>query len=346
MDEITSTPVESSAGEVSESNDSSFEGLESQEVVDEGQGNGSSEDFSGDNSGTQEDLEAKIQEAKDNGASNAEIKKMIKEFDLVVNGKTVKSKIDLSDEAAIKRELQKAYAFTEVSQEYSQFKKALQAKVEAWKKNPELAIQELGFDPEEVATKTLEKRLERAKMTPEQIENERIKKELQEYKEREERIKQQLLAQEEARKDQEAMAALESEIEDALSKTGVLQPNQYTKRRVADLMAYYSDIKDENGNRKYPNVTAEQVIPVLEREIEKEFSTILENVPETAIERFLSKKVLERIAPKPAPKPTPKKSVPASPTAVKNAASSASVEAKKEPEKKRTFEDVMNIRKW
>jgi hypothetical protein len=113
---------------------------------------------------------------------------------------------------------------------------------------------------------------------------------------------------------------------------------------VADLMAYYSDLKDENGNLRYPNVTAEQVLPVLEREIEREFSTILENVPDKAIEKFLSRKVLDRIAPKPAPKAAPKKVIPSNPAQVQKSANASSVS--KKDEKPRSFEDLMSRRSW
>lgn len=338
--------MEQSTGSVESSQDLSAESVDvsSEESQDfesqEGEG------FEGEevDSGTPEELEAQVQEAVENGASKEEIKQMIKEFELKVNGKTVKTKIDLADEEAIKRELQKAYAFNDVSQKYSQLENALKAKIEAWKRDPELAIQDLGFDPAEVAEKTLEKRIERAKMTPEQIENERIKQELQQYKEREEKIKAQLEAQEEARKDQEALSILKAEINEALSNHETLKPNQYTERRVADLMAYYSGLTDEYGNQKYPNITAEQVLPVLEREIEREFSTILENVPDAAIERFLSRKVLDRISPKPAPKKVPKKTVPSSPASVRGAASANSVQPKEE--KKATFEELMSRRSW
>lgn len=332
--EMESSNVESSQDFSAESSDVETQEVESQE----------GESFE-ESSGTAEDLEAQVQEAVENGASKEEIKNMIKEFELKVNGKTVKTKIDLADEEAIKRELQKAYAFNDVSQKYSQLENALKAKIEAWKNDPELAIQDLGFDPAEFAEKTLEKRIERSKMTPEQIENERIKQELQSYKEREEKIKAQLQAQEEARKDQEALSVLKAEINEALSNHETLKPNQYTERRVADLMAYYSGLTDEYGNQKYPNVTAEQVLPVLEREIEREFSTILENVPDAAIERFLSRKVLDRIAPKPAPKKAlTKKVLPSSPSSVKNTSSVASNQPKEE--KKMTFEEIMSRRNW
>lgn len=295
-------------------------------------------------SGSPEDLKAKVQEAAAEGASKEEIKQMIKEFNLKVNGKDVKAKLDLNDEEAVKRELQKAYAFNDVSQENAKIKKALSDKIATWKNDPEQMLTDLGFNPLEFSERTLEKEVQRSKMSPEQVENERIKAELQSYKEREERIKSQLQAQEESRKDQEAMSVLKAEINDALSKHDTLKPNQYTERRVADLLAYYSDIKDEDGNFRYPNVTAEQVLPVLEREIEREFSTILENVPDAAIERFLSKKVMDRISPKPAPKAVPKKALPSTPTQVKNAGNASSIQ--KKDDKPKSFEDMMSRRSW
>src|SRR5690554_5823586 len=111
--ETESSNVESSQDFSAESSDVETQEVESQE----------GESFE-ENSGTAEDLEAQVQEAVENGASKEEIKNMIKEFELKVNGKTVKTKIDLADEEAIKRELQKAYAFNDVSQKYSQLENA------------------------------------------------------------------------------------------------------------------------------------------------------------------------------------------------------------------------------
>jgi hypothetical protein len=335
MENVSSESSEVSSGEVS--SEISSEGQEGSEID-------SSIEGSEVDSGTPEDLKAKVEEAAQTGASKEEIKQMIKEFDLKVNGKSVKATLDLSDEEAVKRELQKAYAFNDVSQENAKIKKALSDKLASWKANPEQALIDLGFDPLDFSERALEKAVQKSKMTPDQIENERIKSELAEYKEREERIKAQLDAQNESRKDQEALQALKSEINSALEGHESLKPNQYTERRVADLMAYYSGLEDENGNLRYPNVTAEQVLPVLEKEIEREFSTILENVPDKAIERFLSRKVLDRIAPKPVPKPAPKKVIPSNPAQVQKSANASSV-AKKD-EKPRSFEDLMSRRSW
>lgn len=286
-----------------------------------------------------EQLQNDIQQAVEDGASKKEIQQMIKEFELKVNGKTVKAKIDLSDEEAVKRELQKAYAMTEVSEENANIKKALSARIEAWKKNPDLALKDLGIDPDKYLEEKATRELEEMKLTPEQKRIRDLEAKLAEREELERQIQAEREAQLQAQKDAEAMEYLRAEITEALSKSTFLKPSPVLERRVADTMATYSE--------KYPNVTAEQVLPIVERELQDEFNELLDMMPEEYIEKFFKKPTLDKIGKKfekkapPAPKKAPiTASQVAQPT-------SASVEKKAEQtaaQRRRSFEDVMSAR--
>lgn len=286
-----------------------------------------------------EQLQSDIQQAVEDGASKKEIQQMIKEFELKVNGKTVKAKIDLSDEEAVKRELQKAYAMTEVSEENANIKKALSARIEAWKKNPDLALKDLGIDPDKYLEEKATRELEEMKLTPEQKRIRDLEAKLAEREELERQIQAEREAQLQAQKDAEAMDFLRAEINEALSKSSFLKPSPALERRVADTMATYSE--------KYPNITAEQVLPVVEKELQDEFNDLLDMMPDDYIEKFFKKPTLDKIGKKfekkapPAPKKAPiTASQVAQPT-------SASVEKKSEQtaaQKRRSFEDVMSAR--
>lgn len=281
-----------------------------------------------------EDIQEAVVEAVENGASEKEIKNMIREYKLKVNGKEVSAKLDLSDEEAVKRELQKAYAFNDVSQEYSSVKKALQERIELWKQNPEQALMDIGVDPKEWAEKVIQEEVENLKKDPKELELEKAQKRIQEYEAREAKIKEQLQAQKQAQMDQEALSTLKQEVQEAISKHEFIKPNEYTERRVVDMMAYYSE--------KFPDVTAEQVLPAVEQEIKKEFNTLLNSLPEDYLEKFFEKDNIEKLSKRltrPVAKPAPRKTAPVTPSQVKVPTAQGIKPA--ETGEKMTFEEIM-----
>ena len=281
-----------------------------------------------------EELQEEIEEAIENGASEAEVKQMIKEFELKVNGKSVKAKIDLSDEEAVKRELQKAYAFNEVSQEQAQMKKQLQQVFSQWKQNPEQALRDLGIDPDEWAEMTLSKKVEEMKKSPEQIEKEKLQRELEQYRQREIQAKKKMEELELQKQSEQAYQQLEQEIAEAFQDHPNLKHNTYTQRRVAELMSYY--------HPQYPDITARDVLPILEKELQKEISTILEGVPDKFIEQLVGKQTVDRLTSKFKPKAAKKK--PLTTSQVKQATTLKKDIQQQNPTKKLTFEEMMSKR--
>jgi hypothetical protein len=281
-----------------------------------------------------ENIQEAVAEAVEKGATQKEIKNMIREYKLKVNGKDVSAKLDLNDEEAVKRELQKAYAFNDVSQEYSSVKKALQERIELWKQNPEQALMDIGVDPKEWAEKVIQEEVENLKKDPKELELEKAQKRIQEFETREAKIKEQMESQRQAQMDQEALSTLKQEVQDAISKHEFIKPNEYTERRVVDMMAYYSE--------KFPDVTAEQVLPAVEQEIKKEFNTLLNSLPEDYLERFFEKDIIEKLSKRltrPVSKPVAKKTTPVTPSQVKVPTAQGVKPA--EMGKKLTFEEIM-----
>ena len=327
----------SSESTVSESTESSLEsgGESSLETSDSSLGESSGESTAE----SVNELQDQIQEAVDNGASKKEIQQMIKEFELKVNGKSVKKSIDLSNEDEVRKELQKAAAFQEVSQTHQQMIKNLQSKIEAWKKNPDQIFKDLEIDDNDYLEKRASRELEEMKLTPEQKRIRELEARIAEREEQERLLAERLQAEEQAKKDAEAMEFLKAEITDAISKSSFLKPSEKVERRVADMMAAYST--------QYPDITAEQVLPYVEKEIVEEFNEILESMPEDYLDKFFKKQSLDKIGKKfvkPAP-PAPKKA-PVTSTQVAQP-TSQSVERKAEAQanqKKRSFEELMAAR--
>jgi len=315
---------------------------DSEEISDVDLGNEGSEESSsleGNVENQVEDLQDKLQEAVEDGASKKEIQQMIREFELKVNGKTVKQSIDLNDPEAVKRELQKAYAFNEVSQEYATVRKQLNAKIAEWKNDPSQALRDLGVDDLEFSEKRINREVEDLKKDPQQKALEEAQRKLQEYESKEKSARERAEALEAEKQDQEAYASLKQEIQDALSSHPYIKPTETTERRVADMMAHYSV--------KFPEITAAQVLPMVESEMKAEFNELIESLPEEYIEQFLGKSSIDKISKKftkPAPiakkiatKPATTMSQVKTPTSqgVRDAATA-------ESKTKRTFEEIMS----
>ena len=73
-----------------------------------------------------EDLKDAVEEAIESGASKEEVKSIIKEYQLKVNGKVKNVKVDLSDDNYIKSQLQLAEAARKRMQESAEIKKLMQ----------------------------------------------------------------------------------------------------------------------------------------------------------------------------------------------------------------------------
>lgn len=235
-----------------------------------------------------EELKEEIEEAIDKGATEEEIASMVKSFELKVNGKTINKKIDLSDEEAVKRELQKAYAGQQAMQKSAELEKIYAQEIERLKSDPFGVLEELGLNPDELAELRIQQRIEEMKKSPEELAREQMQKELEEarqkLKEQEERAKE----AEFAKMQEEAARALDEEISTALDAHTTLAASPYIVKKVADTMMWAMD----NG---FDDVTANDVLDTVEAEVKKEISSMMSQLPEEVMEAYLGQKNLDRL---------------------------------------------------
>lgn len=236
----------------------------------------------------QEQLQDAVETAIANGASEKEVKNLIKEFQLKVNGKVISKKIDLSDEATLKNELQLAAAARQSMQESANLKKLYEKEVGRLKSNPWEVLQELGMDPDELAELRIQQRIEEMKKSPEQIERERIQKELQEAREEARRLKEEREAEQFDKLKEQAAVQIESEIEQALDSHKTLPKSRHIVKRIADSMLWAM-------NNGYENVTAEDVMPLVEKEWRDEMSRLMDDSPEEMLEQLIGQRNIERL---------------------------------------------------
>jgi hypothetical protein len=265
---------------------------ENVEEVVEAEASGESAEITGEES--QEEIQEKLEDAIEDGASEAEIKEMIQEFELKVNGKTYNKKIDLNDHEAVKAELQKALAGQQAMQKSSELEKIYQDEVSRLKSDPFSVLEELGLNPDELAEMRIQQRIEEMKKSPEQLAQEQMQKELEE-------ARQKLKAQEERAKDaefarlqQEAARQLDEEITTALDAHTTLAASPFIVKRVADAMLWAMTSEEEGGGG-FENVQAHDVLDTVEREIKDEISSMMSQLPEEVMEAYIGQKGLDKL---------------------------------------------------
>lgn len=243
---------------------------------------------SADSSSNESELQDAVETAIENGASEEQVKNLIREFKLKVNGKVINKTIDLSDENALKTELQLSAAARQAMQEAANLKKLYEQEVNRLRSNPFDVLAELGLDPDQLAEMRIQQRIEEMKKSPEQIEREKIQAELQAAREEANRLKQEKEAAEFERLKEQAAVQIEVEIEQALDAHKTLPKSRHIVKRIADSMLWAI-------NNGYDNVTAEDVMPLVEKEWKEEMSRLMDDSPEEMLEQLIGKKNIERL---------------------------------------------------
>jgi hypothetical protein len=236
----------------------------------------------------QTQLQEAVEDAIANGASEKEVKNLIKEFQLKVNGKIVNKKIDLSDENAVRNELQLSAAARQAMQETANLKKLYESEVSRLRQDPFSVLAELGLDPDQLAEMRIQQRIEEMKKSPEQLEKEKIQIELQAAREEARKLKEERESEQFEKLKEQAAAQIESEIEQALDSHKTLPKSRHIVKRIADSMLWAM-------NNGYDQVTAEDVMPLVEKEWRDEMSRLMDDSPEDILEQLIGQRNIERL---------------------------------------------------
>ena len=230
-----------------------------------------------------------IEEAVANGdISEKQAQSMIKKFQLKVNGKSYEKEIDLSDENAVRNELQLSAAARQAMSESSNLKKQYEKELARLKQDPYSVLAELGLDPDQLAEMRIQQRIEEMKKSPEQVEREKIQKELQEAREEARKLKEEKETNELTKLQEQAAIQIEDEITKALDAHQTLPKSRHVVKRIADSMLWAM-------NNGFENVTAEDVIPMVEKDLTEEYNRLMDDAPEEMLERLIGKRNIDRL---------------------------------------------------
>lgn len=230
-----------------------------------------------------------IQDAVDSGEiSPQEAKSMIRKFKLKVDGKEFDHEIDLSDENAVRQELQLAHAAKKRMAETADIKKAYQREMQRLKDDPFSVLQELGIDPEELSTSFISKKIEEMKKSPEQLANEKMQKELEEARAEAKKLKEEKEQEQMSKLQEQAVKSLNEEIDKAISGHKKLPNSPLVRKKIADTMLWAM-------NNGHGEVSAEDVIPLVEKEMRQEFGSLFDGLEDEGLEEWIGRERISKM---------------------------------------------------
>jgi hypothetical protein len=276
------------------------------------------------------------------GASPAEVKAAAKEaarlrsLKLKVDGREIDEDLPFEipdDPEAVeymKRHLQMSRMGSKRAQEYADLEREIRQLISEGTKNPRKLLKELNIDERELAKQIIEQEIENAQKSPEQLEKERIEEELRALKEERELEKQNFEKKEFERLQEQAYEKYDQQMTMALEKSN-LPKEPYVVKKIADYML----VALQEGY----DVSADDVIPLVKQELEKDIQTLINAMPDEALEQLLGKQRLANFRKKNLAKAKEAVAV-SSAKAVRDTGGKTSV---KEPEKKMSYKDFFGV---
>ena len=239
----------------------------------------------------EEEGEESEEESEEEEESDEEAKELKKILKLKVNGKEIEEEIDFNDEEGLKRKLQKAYSAEQKWQEAANLRKDVEVFIKEMQTNPFAIMEQMGMNVEEVVGKYVDDKLVEMQKTPEQIEQEKVQKELEDLREQKKKMEDEAKEREMQQMRDKYAQEIENEIEAAITSRNNLPKSPYVVRRMADTWSTAINHGLE--------VSADQVLEVVEQEIIAElndmFNTVPEDTFEAVVEKVLGKNNLNRM---------------------------------------------------
>lgn len=256
-----------------------------EEVVAES-GNGN--EISGEQAAAIDAAAEEIQDAIDEGASEEVVQELIKTFQYKVNGEDREVTLDLNNEEDIIRRIQMAEASQENMQHAAEKERNLDGFIQNLIDNPWETLEEAGYDIDKLAEDRIQNRIDHLQKSPEQIAKEERDSELEDLRRQIQEQDEMRETQEFSRLQEQAEIDLDNQITDALSSTTQLPKSPYIVKRVADAMLSALDAGRED-------VTPQDVIPWVEKEISEEFKKLFEAAPDKALSGLIGKNTMDRL---------------------------------------------------
>lgn len=239
--------------------------------------------------------------AQDPSPESAELeaaKELWEEFDIKVNGKMVKERVNMADKEAIKKHIQLSRASNEAFQSKASYEKQLKE----YEQNVEALFKKLSENPEEIlnnpdlglsreqrkklAEKILNDELDLQAKSPEQLKLEAAEAQLEELLKEKKEAQSAKEAAEFDRLKAEAASQIEQEIMEAI-ETGDLPKSNYITKKMADL----AGIAFSHGI----DINMKDLIPLVKKQYVEDMRDMLNKMPDDLVEELISRDRIKKI---------------------------------------------------
>lgn len=221
--------------------------------------------------------------------SKKEAQALKKKLKIKVDGQEFEEELNWDDEEGLKRHIQKSKAFDSRSKTFSDYEKNVKTFFEKLKEQPEDILEQMGINLDDMSEKRLQRKVDEMKKSPEQLATEKMQKELEE-------LRKKLSDEEKSKKDREMETArnqqaqaIEKEINEALDNVKTKLPKNNPK--VVEMIGQAMYFAMKNG---YKDVSAKDVVPIVERQWKQEQRAFFDSSTEDLIEEFVGQENLAR----------------------------------------------------
>ena len=263
-DEVVEVPEEEVSEEIEEEAEA-IEEVESEEAVEV-------------QAETEEELEEEIKEALEDGASEEEVKDMIRQFTLKVDGKEFIKELDLNDEDEIKRQLQLAHKGQKSTQELQELKKMYSSELQRLQQDPFAVLKELdpNFDPLDLSASYIDKLMKEQEMSPEEKEQQERQREFDQLKQERDALRKEKEDQAREQEMAKLAAQIENDIMDALESDNELVADKETIALVAENLMWAAE-------KGMEDITAKDVLPTVKEQLRQNFQRSASRFRDTSI---------------------------------------------------------------
>lgn len=211
-------------------------------------------------------------------------------YKLKVGGKDVEV-----DETELLKRAQMGYSADAKWQEAAQMRKQMDSFIGLLQKDPAKALEQMGFNVDELAEKRLQARIEEMQKSPEQLEREKLQRELQEMKDKDREREEEYRTKETQRIQDQYAIELENDISGALdNNTYGFPKTPYVVKRIADIMILAVQEGMKTNNPTLKNITAKDVLPIVDQEIKQELRDMYSASPDDVFEQLIGKDRLNK----------------------------------------------------
>jgi hypothetical protein len=227
--------------------------------------------------------------AKAGDISKSQAQAMKKSLKLKIDGQEEDFEVDFNNDEELKKHFQKSKAFDKRAKEFSSYKSQMDQVIQMLQEDPEGLLEKMGIDVDTLSEKRLEKRINEMKKSPQELEAEKMRKELEDYKKREKEATTKAQQAEQEKLRNQAASQIESDITDALEGGSSFLPKKspWVLRNVAQ----YMYMAATNG---YPEVTAKDVLPLVEKQFQSELQELFSVSSEDVMEKVIGKANLDK----------------------------------------------------